>query len=501
MKKESRPKRILILFIILVIFLISTNPSLLPLPARAKEWLYNAWSTLFGSVENITNTVKINWVSIFQLIAITLVLALIYNVAKWILESIKPKTGKGKSAHSMVGSFLIYAVCLLWKDDYKKSALMFVIGFSGVLHTHVLTCELAIFMVFMLLAASPKKTFVKKRILSLAVSAGCVLIANLSYIVPFMDIALSRSINAMKSTASKKTGFLNQIVSSHLMLLVTISFVPVIIALLIGGVKWYKGRVFSEKKDGEKTEKEKVFSLGALILLTALFLILSTSAFPWKIVVDIPVIGSLFVSLQFPWRFLTLAGILATVLVCEFLSGVDSTEQAGQLIWICVILFMMIPGLFYSMTSFASRKNASFAPSATAISSYWNSQHEYLVEGTDPRDLTTEYTTSGDVRITSYEKDGTSADFMYESANGGAVELPVFNYPHYEAKTESGETLKIADGSNHRISVEIPAGTTGNVSVRFRTPVSWILSMIITVLGWIVLFGGYLYYGKRKAVS
>ena len=122
----------------------------------------------------------------------------------------------------------------------------------------------------------------------------------------------------------------------------TLSFVPVIIALLIGGVKWYKGRVLSDKKDEKKTEGESVFSTGVLILLAALFLLLSTSVFPWKIVVDIPVIGSLFVSLQFPWRFLTLAGILATVITCEFLSKVDSTEQKGQLIWILVIMFMML---------------------------------------------------------------------------------------------------------------------------------------------------------------
>ena len=73
---------------------------------------------------------------------------------------------------------------------------MFVIGFTGVLQTHILTCELSIFMVFLLLVTSPKKTFVKRRILSLLVSAGCVFIANLSYIIPFLDIALSRSLNA-----------------------------------------------------------------------------------------------------------------------------------------------------------------------------------------------------------------------------------------------------------------------------------------------------------------
>jgi len=112
-KKTPRLKRIVILFVALTLFLILTNPSLLPLPQKAKEWLYNAWSGMFGSVENITQTVKINWVSIFQIIAIVLIMALLYNLIRWILEKIHPKTGKGKSAHSMVESFAIYAIALV----------------------------------------------------------------------------------------------------------------------------------------------------------------------------------------------------------------------------------------------------------------------------------------------------------------------------------------------------------------------------------------------------
>lgn len=113
MKKIKRPILVLILAGVLVSFIILTNPSILPLPEAAKTWLYNAWSTTFGNVEDITKTVKINWVSLFQIVAIVLVLALVYNIIKWILEKIQPKTGKGKSIHSMLGSFTIYAITLI----------------------------------------------------------------------------------------------------------------------------------------------------------------------------------------------------------------------------------------------------------------------------------------------------------------------------------------------------------------------------------------------------
>ena len=293
---------------------------------------------------------------------------------------------------------------------------MFVIGFSGVLHSHVLSCELAIFLVFLLLICSPKKTFQKKRILSLLVSAFWVVLVNLSYIVPFIDIAMSRSINAMKSSANKKYGFLHQISSARLNLLILIAFIPVLVSLLFAIVKVYKEKFLSSKEQTkQKEEKSSCFSIRVLLILTTVFLFMSSPVFPWKIIVNAGPIGALFVSLQFPWRFLTLAGILAAVIVCEILSGVDATEKAGQLIWMCLILFMVLPGFFYSFSGYEKVSAASFSTTGSTLLSRWNSQHEYLIEGTDVNDLSPEYHTSGDVKITAYEKDGTSVDFSYDT--------------------------------------------------------------------------------------
>lgn len=113
MKHLPRPKKILYIFIALVLFIIVTNPSVLPLPEGARQWLYNVWSGIFGNVEDIITTVTINWVAIFQIIAIILLLSLVYNLIKFVLENIKPKTGKGMSLHSMVDSFSVYAIMLI----------------------------------------------------------------------------------------------------------------------------------------------------------------------------------------------------------------------------------------------------------------------------------------------------------------------------------------------------------------------------------------------------
>ena len=86
--------KILYLAIALVLFIVLTNPSILPLPETAKQWLSDVWSGVFGDVSEIASAISMNWISIFKVIAVVLIMALLYNITKFILSKIDPKTGK-----------------------------------------------------------------------------------------------------------------------------------------------------------------------------------------------------------------------------------------------------------------------------------------------------------------------------------------------------------------------------------------------------------------------
>jgi len=114
MKKMSRAKKIVVFAAALVLFLILTNPAILWfLPEGAKSTLSQAWSGLFGDVDAVSKAVTVNWVSLFKIVAIILLVAFLTNVVKLILEHVKPKTGKGQSIVSMVNSFIVYAAVLV----------------------------------------------------------------------------------------------------------------------------------------------------------------------------------------------------------------------------------------------------------------------------------------------------------------------------------------------------------------------------------------------------
>ena len=118
-KKSNQPwKRIVYLIAALVLVLVLTNPAVLWfLPANAKNSLSRIWQGIFGDVGAISQTININWVSIFQIVVIVLFMALVTSLVRIVLSKLELKTGRAKSIASMVDSFLTYAaylVGLIW---------------------------------------------------------------------------------------------------------------------------------------------------------------------------------------------------------------------------------------------------------------------------------------------------------------------------------------------------------------------------------------------------
>lgn len=115
MKKLSpRLKRIIFLVIALVLVIVITNPAaMFFLPASAKAALSEAWHSAFGNVGEITDTLRINWISIFQIVVVVLFMVLLTNVIRFILEHMKPKSGRLQSIFSLINSFLSYAAAIV----------------------------------------------------------------------------------------------------------------------------------------------------------------------------------------------------------------------------------------------------------------------------------------------------------------------------------------------------------------------------------------------------
>ena len=100
--------------VIFFLFLIITNPSLLPfLDSGTKTDLLGTWQRVFGDVGKIADSFVLNWATIFQVIAIILLMITLTAVISFILDHIKPKSPKAKSAVTLFRSAISYLTFLV----------------------------------------------------------------------------------------------------------------------------------------------------------------------------------------------------------------------------------------------------------------------------------------------------------------------------------------------------------------------------------------------------
>lgn len=117
-KSKILNQNLLKYFIILIVFVFATNPSLIPfLPYNVKKTLTDALSDIFGDVTQIVKVININWITIFQLIVMTLIIIIITNITKTIIRNINSVRGRVKTFLTLLDSISQYfsiIVGIIW---------------------------------------------------------------------------------------------------------------------------------------------------------------------------------------------------------------------------------------------------------------------------------------------------------------------------------------------------------------------------------------------------
>ena len=113
-KKERNASKITVgqviaWIVIFLLFLVITNPSMLFfLPEETRGELQGTWMRIFGDVTKISDTFQFNWATIFQVIAIILMMIVLTTVISFILDHVHPKSPKAKSAVTLFRSAIKY---------------------------------------------------------------------------------------------------------------------------------------------------------------------------------------------------------------------------------------------------------------------------------------------------------------------------------------------------------------------------------------------------------
>jgi hypothetical protein len=202
-------------------------------------------------------------------------------------------------------------------------------------------------------------------------------------------------------------------------------------------------------------------------------------------------VAGLIGSLQFPWRFLSIATALLTVGTVVALAALKkhlpTSNKAASVILAVAIVFGTVG--FYVDFSKTNPNWHFYTMSNHDSAAVMNG--EYYLANTDASVIGSSIPSiiSGNVEITRYENDdGIVIDCCNMGESEAMIDIPVFAYDNYHAYGENGNELAISKNpENNRIVILLPAGYSGTIFVKYVSPIFWRVCEFISAVTMAVL--------------
>lgn len=217
---------------------------------------------------------------------------------------------------------------------------------------------------------------------------------------------------------------------------------------------------------------------------------MTTTLFPWAHISLLT--GGVSDYIQFPWRLLMMTSVFfafAGAYGFMQISGTNKEQMTATVLMIAMLC--ALPTI-----SQETRRNdtVEFGRCEEPALHYG----EYQIPGTDVSGVADRLPRiEGDAALAEYEKDGSCVTAQVDAQGDAAVTLPLFGFDGYAAEVD-GKAMELTLGENNRLMVLLPAGTQGELIVRFKGKTIWRIADLIslaTAAGMAVL------YRKRKKAT
>ena len=418
-------------------------------------------------------------------------------------------------------TFLPLVVYGFWKiynkEDQEKimmsDYLPIVLGLSGIVESHNLTCYMLVLFIPLFLLVMWKKTFRSKRLMALIKSFMLLVLLNIWYVYPLLD---SMAMN-IKVTQQGTMGKIEKYGVTFTQLFgvfhtatgdsiwdgvkgempLTVGIGLMIAAVLYGYV--------CIKREEWKLVNHKAYMIASVGFgMSMLALFFASLYCPWdSLAVLDPTIDQILGMIQFSWRYLEITTIMLTVtmlfLLKIFYEKVGA-KSVNLLMMGILAITLLSEGLFLIQYPNEVEYKKYYAESELSGFDV-GSGMEYILKDTDTQKLnvkkieTSDLVVVGDMRS---DKGRRFFDCKNSDTNEQHVELPILHYDNYIAYDQaSGEKITIETGDNNRIRLILPEKYQGTVVLEYQEPFIWRITEIISVL---TLFGiiGYMAYRKKK---
>ena len=456
--------------------------------------------------------------------------AALYSLNLYRLTNLYVRAAVGEYSAMTFLPLILYALWAAFTlptdaPSYKKLWIPGVIGYSGLIVTHILTCGMAAIFTILACLICIRKVFRKETFAVLAKIVIYTTLACLWFLVPFADYMIT---DKFRVTAE---GFSiwHTIVQSAEPLQVMSFFAKAggaatvladgirdDMSFTVGGALLLGSLILPLLcLDPQRTRSAPARTAVMCLILGWIAMWMATEFFPWYTLSELfPPLGTFYSTMQYGWRFLALTGVFlaAGVSLALLLLKQHSLKIFSVTASILCTLMILTSGYFFQ-DLFQTKDSRFFYEMSDIIATTDHTSYEkqlyqivmgeYLPIDSHPDKLwlQTNPSYNGDaLSVSDYSKNGLNARFSVTNHTDSeqSMTLPFISYKGYCAYSSDGH-LTVNRAENKQVQVAIPAGFSGNVTVRFVEPVYWRVAEAVSFMSVLILISlGFISHNRKK---
>ena len=442
----------------------------------------------------------------------------VYTLCLYRFTNLINRAALGEAISTVFFPLVLLGLCLIYfeRETGRRGWLWLCLGLSGMINSHILSCEMAAGVIVLWALCFLRRTFRTKTLLQFVKAGAATLGLNLWFLLPFLDYSrLPFQVFARGAVSLEP---------SRLFLPQLFGMFPNVggyeqaavlgyqneLGYSLGGAMLigvfallYALYLFWGQK---RTEEEAVvLRLGAASLaMSAVILAAAAGLLPLDFFQSLsPLLAKVISVLQVLSRLLSPLSLTLTLAACCAFWLLRRKKAAGrQLLAAGVCLCSVVSAFYYYDEVLSRRWNAYRVYDASQLLVYQNHNNEYLYQDADRSTLYTASVCTRDkgVRVDEADKDGLSMTIRCANTGDapGRVITPLLHYPYYRAvDTATGGELALGAAEGRYLQVELPAGFDGEVTVFFREPAHWRLAEAVSL----VTAAGLLFLCRKSSFS
>lgn len=438
-----------------------------------------------------SNIFKNQWIALFG--------SCMYMLVPYRLECIYVRAAVGEYTAACFYPLIIYGLYLMYsgEEEKKHDWIWFALGFSGVILSHIISTFVAFCVTLLFCIIKIKDTFSKEIFVKLCKAVMVTLGICAAFLIPFVDyMSLPVAVNviARRGEFEARTATLSQLLSVFpygsqnlaLQFQAEVGSEGPEMTLALGGVLVLVPIIYGIyylQTEYKRSRREKLGEI--TLLLGGLCLFMATSYFPWNGIEELgEKVRYLMYSIQYPWRLLSAVSILWVISLTVVLNSMK--EQVKETVYYCIVTalsLLIFVSASFLLTSYMGNADKSYVVHEKDVNSSSIGNGEYILEGGAWEYEGILYEEEKlHIAMAKRDKDVYLVECNNVTNEVQYVQVPVINYDNYTARdTASGNVLKIENGEQCRIKVEVPENFNGIIAIEYEVPWYWRLSEIISL--------------------